>query len=654
LGAAALILGALACPSALQAQGANPDSLFHSTRGIGVGVAPGAQFDLVSLPDGAGGAYLAWVDDRSGGDDIYVQRIGANGRPAAGWTPSGVAVCRAARGQYAPRLASDGKGGVFVAWEDLRGGSPGVFVQHVSANGQRNGVWPPDGTPACSAEFPQRTPDLIADGAGGVIVAWQDHRGPTPAIYVQRIAGDATIEVGWPTNGVAIAGAPGVQALPRLVSDAVNGAIVLWEDSRSGTAAAYAHRITWRGRRADSWPFYGLALSPTIGRQDLVRGSADGAGGAYVAWRDHRRGTPDLFILRVQGDGDVHTSWPATGVTLSSFPSGKGGLQIAPDGAGGVFASWEDERSGSGANLYMQRVDATGRRLSGWPSDGRALSTAAGFQVASSIATDGAGGVYGVWQDFREGQSHVYGQYLTPGGGVGPGWPAAGLRLASDAAGQVGPRATPDGAGGVIVAWEQGFDDSDLFAARVGPTGLGAAAVQLFATDVERTRVRVTWRAQAGASFELIPQKRREDTGWADLATRVPAADGMIELEDTDVVPDTRYGYRLARLGAGGREHFGEVWVQTPAAPVLALAGMVPNPARGDLMISFSLPASGGGSLDLYDVAGRRVRSRDLATLGPGRHTIDLAAGAPVPPGFYLVRLEYAGRILTARGTVIR
>jgi hypothetical protein len=80
----------------------------------------------------------------------------------------------------------------------------------------------------------------------------------------------------------------------------------------------------------------------------------------------------------------------------------------------------------------------------------------------------------------------------------------------------------------------------------------------------------------------------------------------------------------------------------------------VPNPARAALAIAFSLPAAGPGRLELIDVAGRRMRWRDLAAFEPGRHVVDLGEGAPVPPGFYLVRLVHAGQVLTARGTVIR
>ncbi len=645
---------ALSAPGPAAAQDPAADSLFHSTVGRPVATGAGPQYDVAPLPDGAGGAFFAWVDERGSDTDVYVQHLGQAGRPAAGWPPGGTAACLAERGQYAPRLATDGSGGVYVAWQDLRGSVPSVFVQHVLGDGRRDPAWPRDGMPACTADVPQLTPAIAADGTRGVLVAWEDRRGPTSAIYVQRIAVDATVEIGWPTNGEPVTPTSGGQFQPHLVPDDANGAFVVWEDLRGGVSGAFVQRITWRGRRADGWPTGGLQISPSIGRQDLVRAVRDAAGGAFIAWRDLRRGTPDLFLARIEGNGHAAQDWPGDGITLASYPSGKDALALQPDGTGGVFATWEDDRSGSGTSIYAQRVDGAGRRVAGWPNDGRALSSAGGYQVNPSIVPDGAGGVFGTWQDFREGTGHVYGQYLTGAGVPAPGWPSEGLRLASDAAGQVAPAATSDAAGGVVVAWEQGVADARLFAARVGARGLGAEAVTVASTDVGRDRIVVTWRAQTGASFELVVQRRKDDADWADLGAHVPGADGTIEIEDRNVVPGARYGYRLARPTANGRDYMGEVWVETAAAPVLALAGMVPNPAHGDVRVAFSVPATAPGMLELIDVAGRRMRWRDLGSLEPGRHVVDLGAGSPVPPGFYLVRLVYGHRILTARGTVIR
>ncbi len=88
--------------------------------------------------------------------------------------------------------------------------------------------------------------------------------------------------------------------------------------------------------------------------------------------------------------------------------------------------------------------------------------------------------------------------------------------------------------------------------------------------------------------------------------------------------------------------------------PHLALLGAWPNPARHDLMVSFSLPAGASGSLDLVDLAGRRVAERDLSGLAAGTHQVPLLERAVLPPGVYLVRLRTGGDLRLAKVSIVR
>jgi len=90
-----------------------------------------------------------------------------------------------------------------------------------------------------------------------------------------------------------------------------------------------------------------------------------------------------------------------------------------------------------------------------------------------------------------------------------------------------------------------------------------------------------------------------------------------------------------------------------PTSLRLALDAPQPNPALGDLTVSFTLPGSDAAKLELLDIAGRRVYARDLLGLAPGRHTLrldDAKRGA----GVYIVRLTQKGHAVTTRATLLR
>ena len=98
---------------------------------------------------------------------------------------------------------------------------------------------------------------------------------------------------------------------------------------------------------------------------------------------------------------------------------------------------------------------------------------------------------------------------------------------------------------------------------------------------------------------------------------------------------------------------------QTTGAPeasglTFALDGARPTPATGGrMMVHFTLASGAPARLELIDVTGRRVRDRAVGALGPGRHAMDLAAGDPLAPGMYLIRLTQGTNRSTVRTTLV-
>jgi hypothetical protein len=92
------------------------------------------------------------------------------------------------------------------------------------------------------------------------------------------------------------------------------------------------------------------------------------------------------------------------------------------------------------------------------------------------------------------------------------------------------------------------------------------------------------------------------------------------------------------------------VYATTASAPPLARPGELrlelngANPGRGPLALTFELSDRLPARLDLVDVAGRLVASRDLDEFGPGRHGLLLPETVRLGSGLYWVRLHSGQR----------
>jgi hypothetical protein len=99
----------------------------------------------------------------------------------------------------------------------------------------------------------------------------------------------------------------------------------------------------------------------------------------------------------------------------------------------------------------------------------------------------------------------------------------------------------------------------------------------------------------------------------------------------------------------------GSTNVPGEASLAFALDPVRPNPTRGgSLTVHFTLPTSAAASIELIDVAGRRIVRREVGTFGAGPHALDIGEGRRIEPGFYLVRLRQGTDTRVTRAVVLR
>ncbi len=137
-------------------------------------------------------------------------------------------------------IVPDGFGGALVAWTDQRADTGDVYVQRISPDGIAAG-WPQGGVAVGVAPGMQQNPVLVADGTGGAVVAWQDERkDPDLAIYANRVDAAGAIVPPGTEGGTLVSDGPGPRIVPRIASDGGQGAFIAWVDYRAGNADIYA------------------------------------------------------------------------------------------------------------------------------------------------------------------------------------------------------------------------------------------------------------------------------------------------------------------------------------------------------------------------------------------------------------------------------
>ena len=421
--------------------------------GVAICTANYEQWYPQVVSDSVGGAIITWRDFRSASDyDIYAQRINTTGDVQ--WTTDGIEICTANDPQDYPQLISDGVGGAIITWQDNRSSNTDIYAQRINATGDVQ--WTPDGVKIGTAfNIQWGGPQLVSDGARGAIIIWYDFRNGNADIYVQRI--NATGEVQWTPNGVAICTANNAQENPQLVSDGVGGAIITWQDRRSGSSHIYSQRINTTGDV--QWTPNGVAICTATHAQYFPRLVSDGAGGAIITWQDSRPSGTDVYAQKINATGDVQ--WTTNGVEICTASNTQWGIQLVRDKAGGAIITWQDYRSGvHNSGIFAQRINSSGDAQ--WITNGMEICTASNDQSSPQLISDNTGGALITWKDERNSQD-IYVQRVNSTGNVK--WTPNGVEICTEDSVQWYPQLVSDGSGGAIITWQDNRNSAfDIFA----------------------------------------------------------------------------------------------------------------------------------------------------------------------------------------------
>jgi len=530
-------------------------------------------------------------------------------------------ICTASHKQQGPVICSDAHGGAIITWWDTRTDAGDIYAQRIDSLGYIR--WRTDGVAICVAQNQQAYPRIIGDGQGGAIIVWDDQRTGTYSgnIYAQRIDGDGNVR--WTANGTLIHNP--VSYTPAITSDGAGGAIIVWRDDRAGSvdvADIYAERIDSSG--TSQWsPSTGVPICASSDQQLNPIAVSDDSGGAIIAWTDTRpTGIPNVYAQRINSWGQVR--WTTNGIPIAALSTTSTSPAMIPDGYSGVYIIWRDDRSPTyNSQIYGQHVNARG--VIQWVANGRPLTAESQNITGYDLAPDVSGGFlisFEMYESYSD--MGIHAQRINSSGNVL--WDTSGISLCSSRWDRHNPKMIPDGSAGAIVTW---YDDRDLDTTNYMPR------YDIYAQRVDSAGL-AQWTVNGmpictASNGQLVPRIISAKSGGAIIAWQ----DNRVGDQNNTI--DDIYAQRINVDGTitGIREIHRE-----PGS--FKLEQNYPNPFNPTTTLKYSLPTDSRIKLTIYTVLGQDVQTLVDGVESAGYMSIEWNASG-VASGIYFYRLYAKG-----------
>ena len=324
--------------------------------------------------DGSGGAIILLYDRI---DHIYAQRVSGNGIPV--WGDQGVLVDNTGNDYVNASIAGDGRGGAVIVWQKKSGVNAVIRAQRFSPEGQA--TWVEGGVALASIENGQgNSQQVISDGAGNFFVSWDTASfGLNSDVYIQKL--DEGGNTMWRDHGIPVShGEPSetnpmanMRSSPQLVADGTGGVVVSWNDRRrilnreifvqrfnAAGEALWTENGVWVWNIPSDYPKTAGILGAAL--------VANGDGGATVVWTGYNAPMRSSVIYAQKLSPDGQRLWPNEEVYANTSFQSQGYSSAVGDGEGGtIIGSRVGEASGISRtdSIYAQRIDAAGNKIWG-------------------------------------------------------------------------------------------------------------------------------------------------------------------------------------------------------------------------------------------------------------------------------------------------
>ncbi|NHI94992.1 MAG: hypothetical protein EAX96_21055 [Candidatus Lokiarchaeota archaeon] len=425
----------------------------------------GYQTQYTTLIDSNENIFVSWADRRQDDGDIYLQKISGNGQML--WEINGISVYNDTNNSKYPRMVLDGEGGVILSWQDNRTGQNEIYIQRVNSQGKL--LWTNMGKNITNISSLKEKPDLINTSDGNFVVVWQDNRTGTDDIYTQKF--DINGNLLWGENGIAICNATDDQqifAMGRtLIGTNDGGIVVTWQDARDDTGDIYVQRLDTNG--ISQWDLNGTILCNETDFQGMAIINKINDDNFTITWSDQRNGggllQNDLYIQKVNSSGTPQ--WSLNGTIISNATGLQEYVNVNTPNESNIITFWQNEQGVSG-DVIIQNFNSTGHKK--WGVNGTIVANKTG-EERNPFCTISNGAICVAWVDkTKTPYTALLLQKIDSNGMKIWTVPAIALNNTHDLS---IINMISDGDGGIIVTWFDQRNDvnGDLYMLRLNSSG---------------------------------------------------------------------------------------------------------------------------------------------------------------------------------------
>ena len=514
--------------------------------------------------------------------------------------------------QSRPAVTSDGHGGAVVTYKTA---SLKVGAVHVNSSGAVDGGlgFAPRAMPfALDATDPMR---VVLPSDTQLVIASDRATATGPVVTSMRPGGSIT--TGFPV-GLSMP-----YRDPVLVPGLGGRTLIV---SKNDDATTYwTLRAAILGANGQVQSSVQLPSPVQFFNADQLDATTDGAGGliaVFPYYDPSGGGSKDIAVFRYTSSGT--RPWGEVPRPVVFAPQDQVDPHVIADGAGGALFAWTDPRtSGNGSDIYALHIDRDAQRLPGWDFYGQPVCDAIGEQSQPRLAQDGFGGAWVVWKDQR---SDLAGDlrcsHVLSNGAFASGFTSSGLQLVTAAGVQGEARIAGDGAGGIFAVWrDERSGNADIYIQHVLANGT----------------------LPAGWPVNGKPLTTAAGTQEQPAIASTGAGRVLVAWRDARTSPSRIYAAAVVDAGTTA--------VPVTGAGALRISASASTPS--EVRLRLSLPTAGTARVEVVDVSGRRLASRECS--GPlDAATVTLRAAVPLEPGRYFARVTQDGASASTGVIVLR